>query len=96
MPIVRRTSSKIGTYYVDKATGKRASESAYKRSQSAKKVSKTQFKTAEKYACGRAGKNLVTKHTSSAGKALHNCVKPANKRASQKAMFANIARRSGR
>jgi transposase-like protein len=95
MSYVKRKDSAGRSYYIDPATGKRVSEMAYKRSLSAKKVSKTQFKTAEKYACGKAGKNLVTKNSSSAGKALKNCVKPANKRASQKAMFANIARRSG-
>jgi hypothetical protein len=95
MAIVRRNSPKKGTYYYDTTNKVMASESAWKRSQSAKKSSKTQFKTNKDYACGKAGKNLVTKNSSSAGKALKNCVKPANKRASQKAMFANIARRSG-
>jgi hypothetical protein len=95
MSYVKRKDSAGRSYYIDPATGKRVSELAYKRSLSAKKVSKTQFKTNKDYACGRAGKNLVTKNSSSAGKALKNCVKPANKRKSEKAMFANIARRSG-
>ena len=73
MSIVRRTSSKIGTYYVDKATGKRVSEIAYKRSQSAKKSSKTQFKTKAGYACSSAGRDLKVKQTSSAGRRLRSC-----------------------
>ena len=83
MPIVRRTSSKIGTYYVDKSTGKRVSESAWKRSQSAKKTSKTQFKTAKGYACESAARTMgkrpkgtgasPTRSSSKAGRILRSC-----------------------
>ena len=73
MAIVRRTSPKKGVYYVNTTTGKIASAESYKRSKSEEKKKKTQFKTASGYACSTAGRNLVKKRTSSAGKKLRTC-----------------------
>jgi hypothetical protein len=73
MSIVKRTSPKIGVYYINTTTGKRTTEASYKRSKGAAKSAKTQFKTAKGYACSKAGKDLVSKRTSSAGKRLRTC-----------------------
>jgi hypothetical protein len=73
MSIVKRTSPKIGVYYINTTTGKRTTEASYNRSKGAAKSAKTQFKTAKGYACSKAGKDLVTKRTSSAGKRLRSC-----------------------
>jgi len=73
MSIVKRTSPKIGVYYINTTTGKRTTEASYKRSKGAAKSAKTQFKTAKGYACSKAGRDLKTKMTSSAGKRLRTC-----------------------
>jgi hypothetical protein len=73
MSIVKRTSPKIGVYYINTTTGKRTTEASYKRSKSSAKIAKTQFKTAKGYACSKAGRDLVSKRTSSAGKRLRTC-----------------------
>jgi len=73
MSYVKRKDSAGRNYYIDPATGKRVSEMAYKRSLSAKKSSKTQFKTKAGYACSSAGRDLKTKQTSSAGRRLRSC-----------------------
>lgn len=73
MSIVRRKDSAGRTYYINTTTGKRATEASYKRSHSASKMSKTQFKTKAGYACSSAGRDLKVKHTSSAGRRLRKC-----------------------
>jgi hypothetical protein len=73
MSIVKRKDSLGRTYYYNTVAKKRSTEEAFKRSKGAAKSAKTQFKTAKGYACSRAGKDLVTKRTSSAGKRLRSC-----------------------
>jgi len=73
MSISKRKDSAGRTYYINTTTGKRTTESSYNRSKSAAKSAKTQFKTASGYACSKAGKDLKTKRTSSAGKRLRTC-----------------------
>jgi hypothetical protein len=73
MSISKRKDSAGRTYYINTTTGKRTTEASYKRSKGAAKSAKTQFKTAKGYACSKAGKDLKTKMTSSAGKRLRTC-----------------------
>jgi hypothetical protein len=83
MSYVKRKDSAGRSYYIDPATGKRVSEMAYKRSLSAKKVSKTQFKTAKGYACESAARTMgkrpkgtgsaPTRSSSKAGRILRSC-----------------------
>ena len=73
MSIVKRKNAKGGVYYFNNTTNKFASEASYNRSKGAAKSAKTQFKTTKGYACSKAGKDLVTKRTSSAGKKLRTC-----------------------
>jgi hypothetical protein len=83
MAIVRRHSPKKGTYYYDTTNKVMASESAWRRSQSAKKTSKTQFKTAKGYACESAARTMgkrpkgtgasPTRSSSKAGRILRSC-----------------------
>jgi hypothetical protein len=73
MSIVKRKDSLGRTYYYNTVAKKRSTEAAFNRSKGAAKSAKTQFKTAKGYACSRAGKDLVTKRTSSAGKRLRTC-----------------------
>jgi hypothetical protein len=73
MSIVKRKNAKGGIYYFNTTTNKFASETSYTRSKGAAKSAKTQFKTTKGYACSKAGKDLVTKRTSSAGKKLRTC-----------------------
>jgi hypothetical protein len=73
MSIVKRKNAKGGVYYFNNTTNKFASEASYNRGKGAAKSAKTQFKTTKGYACSKAGKDLVTKRTSSAGKKLRTC-----------------------
>jgi hypothetical protein len=73
MSISKRKDSAGRNYYINTTTGKRTTEASYKRSKGAAKSAKTQFKTAKGYACSKAGKDLKTKMTSSAGKRLRTC-----------------------
>jgi len=73
MSIVKRKDSAGRNYYINTTTGKRTTEASYTRSKGAAKSAKTQFKTAAGYACSAAGRNLVKKRTSSAGKKLRTC-----------------------
>lgn len=73
MSIVKRKNAKGGIYYFNTTTSKFASEAAYNRSKGATKSAKTQFKTASGYACSAAGRALVKKRSSSAGKKLRTC-----------------------
>jgi hypothetical protein len=73
MSISKRKDSAGRTYYINTTTGKRTTEASYNRSKSAAKSAKTQFKTAKGYACSKAGRDLKTKMTSSAGKRLRTC-----------------------
>jgi hypothetical protein len=73
MSIVKRKDSLGRTYYYNTVAKKRSTEEAYKRSKGAAKSAKTQFKTAKGYACSKAGRDLKTKMTSSAGKRLRTC-----------------------
>ena len=73
MAIVKRKNKAGNIYYFNDVTKKFSSEAAYNRSKGAAKSAKTQFKTAKGYACSKAGKDLVTKRTSSAGKRLRSC-----------------------
>jgi hypothetical protein len=73
MSISKRKDSAGRTYYINTTTGKRTTEASYNRSKGAAKSAKTQFKTAKGYACSKAGKDLVSKRTSSAGKRLRTC-----------------------
>jgi hypothetical protein len=78
MSIVRKKDSLGRTYYFNNTTGKRTTESAWRRSHTDKKVSKTQFKTAKAYACTNAGKKLQSfekgsKTASKYGRALRSC-----------------------
>jgi hypothetical protein len=73
MAIVKRKNAKGGIYYFNTTTSKFASEDAYNRSKGAAKKAKTQFKTAKGYACSTAGRNLVKKRSSAAGKKLRTC-----------------------
>jgi hypothetical protein len=73
MAIVKRKNAKGGVYYFNNTTNKFASEASYNRGKGAAKSAKTQFKTTKGYACSKAGKDLVTKRTSSAGKKLRTC-----------------------
>jgi hypothetical protein len=73
MSIVKRKDILGRTYYYNTVAKKRSTEEAFKRSKGAAKSAKTQFKTAKGYACSKAGKDLVTKKTSSAGKRLRTC-----------------------
>ena len=73
MSITKRKDSAGRTYYINTSTGKRTTEASYNRSKGAAKSAKTQFKTASGYACSKAGKDLKTKRTSSAGKRLRTC-----------------------
>jgi hypothetical protein len=80
MSIVKRNSPKIGVYYFNTVTGKRASEESFKRSKGAAKKAKTQFKTAKGYSCSTAGSILGKKEgkrkspkASAAGRTLRTC-----------------------
>jgi len=73
MSISKRKDSAGRTYYINTTTGKRTTEASYNRSKGAAKSAKTQFKTAKGYACSKAGRDLKTKMTSSAGKRLRTC-----------------------
>jgi hypothetical protein len=73
MSISKRKDSAGRTYYINTTTGKRTTEASYNRSKGAAKKAKTQFKTAKGYACSKAGRDLKTKMTSSAGKRLRTC-----------------------
>jgi hypothetical protein len=73
MSIVKRKDSAGRNYYINTTTGKRTTEASYNRSKGAAKSAKTQFKTAKGYACSKAGRDLKTKMTSSAGKRLRTC-----------------------
>ena len=73
MSISKRKDSAGRTYYINTTTGKRTTEASYNRSKGAAKKAKTQFKTATGYACSKAGRDLKTKMTSSAGKRLRTC-----------------------
>jgi len=73
MSIVKRKDSLGRTYHFNTVTKKRSTEASYKRSKGAAKSAKTQFKTAKGYACSKAGRDLKTKMTSSAGKRLRTC-----------------------
>lgn len=73
MAIVKRKNAKGGVYYFNNTTNKFASEASYNRGKGAAKSAKTQFKTTKGYACSKAGKDLVIKRTSSAGKKLRTC-----------------------
>lgn len=73
MSISKRKDSAGRFYYINTTTGKRTTEASYKRSKGAAKSAKTQFKTAAGYACSRAGRDLKTKMTSSAGRRLRKC-----------------------
>lgn len=73
MSIVKRKDINGRTYYYNTVAKKRATEESFKRSKGAAKSAKTQFKTAAGYACSRAGRDLKTKMTSSAGKRLRKC-----------------------
>lgn len=73
MSIVKRKDVLGRTYYFNTVTSKRTTEASYKRSKGAAKSAKTQFKTATGYACSKAGRDLKTKMTSSAGKRLRTC-----------------------
>ena len=73
MAIVKRKNAKGGIYYFNTTTNKFASEESYSRSKGAAKSAKTQFKTASGYACSSAGRNLVKKRSSAAGKKLRTC-----------------------
>jgi hypothetical protein len=73
MSIVKRKDVLGRTYHFNTVTSKRTTEAAYKRSKGAAKSAKTQFKTAKGYACSKAGRDLKTKMTSSAGKRLRSC-----------------------
>ena len=73
MAIVKRKDSAGRNYYINTTTGKRTTEASYNRSKSSAKIAKTQFKTASGYACSTAGRNLVKKRSSAAGKKLRTC-----------------------
>jgi hypothetical protein len=73
MSISKRKDSAGRNYYINTTTGKRTTEASYNRSKGAAKSAKTQFKTAKGYACSKAGRDLKTKMTSSAGKRLRTC-----------------------
>jgi hypothetical protein len=73
MSISKRKDSAGRNYYINTTTGKRTTEVSYNRSKGAAKSAKTQFKTAKGYACSKAGRDLKTKMTSSAGKRLRTC-----------------------
>lgn len=73
MSIVKRKDSAGRNYYINTNTGKRTTEASYNRSKGAAKSAKTQFKTASGYACSTAGRNLVKKRSSAAGKKLRTC-----------------------
>jgi len=73
MAIVKRKDSAGRSYYINTTTGKRTTEVSYKRSKGASKMAKTQFKTAAGYACSKAGRDLKTRRSSSAGKRLRTC-----------------------
>ena len=73
MSISKRKDSAGRNYYINTTTGKRTTEASYKRSKGAAKSAKTQFKTATAYVCSKAGRDLKTKMTSSAGKRLRTC-----------------------
>jgi|GWRWMinimDraft_1066009.scaffolds.fasta_scaffold00243_6 hypothetical protein len=83
MAIVRRISPKIGVYYFNTTTSKRASLEDYKKSKSSANKSKTQFKTATGYACAAAGRVMgkrpkfsgqaPTRSSSAAGRKLQSC-----------------------
>jgi len=73
MSISKRKDSAGRTYYINTTTGKRTTEASYKRSKGAAKSAKTQFKTAKVYACSRAGRDLKTTFSSSAGRRLRKC-----------------------
>ena len=73
MSIVKRKDSAGRNYYINTNTGKRTTEASYNRSKGATKSAKTQFKTASGYACSAAGRALVKKRSSAAGKKLRTC-----------------------
>ena len=71
MSIVKRKDGLDRVYYMNTTTGKRTTETAYKRS-------KTQFKSKEGYACSSAGRKLQSmekgqKGATKYGKALRSC-----------------------
>ena len=73
MSIVKRKDSLGRTYYYNTVAKKRSTEEAFNRSKGAAKKAKTQFKTAKVYACSRAGRDLKTTFSSSAGRRLRKC-----------------------
>jgi hypothetical protein len=73
MSIVKRKDSLGRTYYYNTVAKKRSTEEAFNRSKGAAKKAKTQFKTAKGYACSRAGRDLKTTFSSSAGRRLRKC-----------------------
>lgn len=98
MSIVKRKNKAGGIYYFNTTTSKFASEAEYKRKGGIGKIdAKFQARKGQpsKAYCSTVGKELAEKNTSKAGKALKNCVRPFKKLDSQRAMFANIARRKG-
>ena len=97
MSIVKRKNTSGKVYYFNTTTKKFASEASYKREKSAP-IDKYKARKGQpsKATCSNYGTELKKKETSFAGKHLRDCVRPAKKATSVKAMFANIAARAKR